>query len=105
MGTIKERAAEYAHKYRREVRDLSGAPLLPTDTIEEVNLIWDEIQIIANGGESLIPIRPRYKLCETVAVAQSYKDAAVNPNENEFQTEFGSIKVSCYSPGYGNKFS
>ena len=24
MGTIKERAAEYAHKYRREVRDLSG---------------------------------------------------------------------------------
>lgn len=24
MKTIKERAAEYAHKYRREVRDLSG---------------------------------------------------------------------------------
>lgn len=55
-------------------RELRGAPLLPTDTIEDVGLIGDEIQVIANGGESLISLRTRYKLCETVAIAQSYKD-------------------------------
>lgn len=55
-------------------RELRGAPLLPTDIIDEVGLIGDEIQVIANGGESLISLRTRYKLCETVAIAQSYKD-------------------------------
>lgn len=62
-------------------RELRGAPLLPTDAIEDVGLIGDEIQVIANGGESLISCRTRYKLCETVAVAQSYKDAGYAPND------------------------
>lgn len=62
-------------------RELRGAPLLPTDAIEDVGLIGDEIQVIANGGESLISCRTRYKLCETVAVAQSYKDAGYTPND------------------------
>ena len=60
---------------------MRGAPLLPTDAIEDVGLIGDEIQVIANGGESLISCRTRYKLCETVAVAQSYKDAGYAPND------------------------
>lgn len=62
-------------------RELRGAPLLPTDAIEDVGLIGDEIQVIANGGESLISCRTRYKLCETVAVAQSYKDAGYAPTD------------------------
>lgn len=54
-------------------RVLRGEPLEPTDCIESAGLVGDVIQVIANGGESLITCRPRYKLGETIAVAQSYE--------------------------------
>ena len=54
-------------------RVLRGEPLEPTDCIESAGLVGDVIQVISNGGESLITCRPRYKLGETIAVAQSYE--------------------------------
>lgn len=54
-------------------RVLRGEPLEPTDCIESAGLVGDVIQVIANGGESLITCHPRYKLGETIAVAQSYE--------------------------------
>lgn len=55
-------------------RVLRGEPLEPTDCIESAGLVGDVIQVIANGGESLITCHPRYKPGETIAVAQSYKE-------------------------------
>lgn len=76
-------------------RMISGGPLLPEDRIEEASICPDGfVSIIANGGESLMEVKYSYKVGEIVAVAQSYKDSGVNPNE---------IEISIYSPGYGNK--
>ena len=44
--------------------------------------------------EGVCPYKAKFKVGEIVAVAQSYKDSGVNPNE---------IEISIYSPGYGNK--
>lgn len=51
---------------------MKGKPLLPSDEIESAGVLGDEVQIIANGGESLITMRLPFRVGEVVAVAQSY---------------------------------
>lgn len=53
-------------------RIMKGKPLFPTDEIESAGILGDEVQIIANGGESLITMKLPFKKGEVVAVAQSY---------------------------------
>lgn len=47
--------------------------LFESDVIESYTVWEKEIQVIANNGESLITLKPPYKIGEVVAVAQSYK--------------------------------
>lgn len=89
---------------KRETRRLlRDAPLLPTDSIEVVRLIGDETQVIANGGESLISCRSRYRLGEPVAVAQSYKDADICPECIVLYEKDGTPVTAIQSPGWNNK--
>lgn len=55
-------------------RIMKGKPLFPTDEIESAGILGDEVQIIANGGESLITMKLPFKKGEVLAVAQKYKD-------------------------------
>ena len=55
-------------------RIMKGKPLFPSDEIESTGVLGDEVQIIANGGESLITMKLPFRVGEVVAVAQSYKD-------------------------------
>lgn len=55
-------------------RVLSGYPLTPSDRIEDAQIYPDgSVGIIANGGESLMVVKCRYRVGEIVAVAQSYE--------------------------------
>ncbi len=56
-------------------RMLRGFPLSPSDQIEEARYFAGFIQIIANGGETIMEVKCRYKVGEVVAVAQSYMNA------------------------------
>lgn len=53
-------------------RIMKGKPLFPSDEIESAGVLGDEVQIIANGGESLITMKQPFRVGEVVAVAQSY---------------------------------
>ena len=53
-------------------RIMKGKPLFPSDEIESAGVLGDEVQIIANGGESLITMKLPFRVGEIVAVAQSY---------------------------------
>ena len=55
-------------------RIMKGKPLFPSDEIESAGVLGDEVQIIANGGESLITMKQPFRVGEVVAVAQSYND-------------------------------
>lgn len=58
-------------------RVLSGYPLTLSDRIEDASVRPDgSISIIANGGESLMEVKCRYRIGEIVAVAQSYRDVS-----------------------------
>lgn len=54
----------------------------------------DGYLVFATQDVDIHHVKTKYKVGEIVAVAQSYKDSGVNPNE---------IGISIYSPGYGNK--
>lgn len=54
-------------------RIIKAKNLFDTDEIEDYTVFGNEVQIIANNGESLITIKSKYKVGEVVAVAQSYK--------------------------------
>lgn len=62
-------------------RLISGFPLLKADHIEEAHYFAGYIQVTANGGESLMEVKSRYKVGEVVAVAQSYKNAGLDPTQ------------------------
>ena len=79
-------------------RIMKGKPLLPTDEIESTGILGDEVQIIANGGESLITIKLPYKHDEVVAVAQSYK--AVFEEQQDDTLEMLDLALST---GWDNK--
>lgn len=55
-------------------RIMKGKPLFPSDEIESAGVLGDEVQIIANGGESLITMKLPFRVGEVVAVAQSMCD-------------------------------
>lgn len=55
-------------------RIMKGKPLFPSDEIESAGVLGDEVQIIANGGESLITMKLPFRVGEVVAVAQSYRN-------------------------------
>lgn len=77
-------------------RIMKGKPLFPSDEIESAGVLGDEVQIIANGGESLITMKLPFRVGEVVAVAQSYKDA-INPIDWE------SMKLYEGTSGWNNK--
>lgn len=84
-------------------RIMKGKPLLPTDEIESAGILGDEVQIIANGGESLITMKLPYKHGEVVAVAQSYRECdgfrkPGIPRWNEI-----AIAVGAVGAGWDNK--
>ena len=84
-------------------RLMKGKPLLPTDEIESAGILGDEVQIIANGGESLITMKLPYKHDEVVAVAQSYRECdgfrkPGIPRWNEIAIAVGAVGI-----GWDNK--
>ena len=81
-------------------RIMKGKPLLPTDEIESAGILGDEVQIIANGGESHITMKLPYKHNEVVAVAQSYKSIY---NEQGLETIDMLIQIMKNSAGWDNK--
>ena len=66
-------------------RIMKGKPLFPTDEIESAGILGDEVQIIANGGESLITMKLPYKKGEVLAVAQKYKDVFENQQDETLE--------------------
>lgn len=77
-------------------RIMKGKPLFPSDEIESAGVLGDEVQIIANGGESLITMKQPFRVGEVVAVAQSYKNA-INP------IDWVSMKLYEGTSGWNNK--
>lgn len=55
-------------------RIIKAKNLFDTDEIEDYTALGNEVQIIANNGESLISIKSKYEVGEVVAVAQSMCD-------------------------------
>lgn len=94
-------------------RIMKGKPLFPTDEIESAGILGDEVQIIANGGESLITMKLPFKKGEVVAVAQSYCSIAEELENSNNATcaahyEKNVQKASEYiswmeHPGFNNK--
>lgn len=94
-------------------RIMKGKPLLPSDEIESAGVLGDVIQIIANGGESLITMRLPFRVGEVVAVAQSYcsiADELENCNNATCVSHYAKNvqKASEYiswmeHPGFNNK--
>lgn len=96
-------------------RIMKGKPLLPSDEIESAGVLGDEVQIIANGGESLITMTLPFRADEVVAVAQSYcsiADELENCNNATCVSHYAKNvqKASEYiswmeHPGFNNKMS
>ena len=84
-------------------RIMKGKPLFPSDEIESAGVLGDEVQIIANGGESLITMKLPFRVGEIVAVAQSYKDifSAFSQHPNP-QLNIG-VKNPTDTAGWNNK--
>lgn len=83
-------------------RIMKGKPIFPSDEIEDACIFGDEVEIIANGGESLITKKLPYKIGEIVAVAQSYKDAGLRPNILVPKAN-GDMIEACRHKGWTNK--
>lgn len=87
-------------------RMISGGTLLPEDRIEEASICPDGfVSIIANGGESLIEVKYRYKVGEIVAVAQKYEDVeelSYLLRDPFSETYFEEVNIGD-EPGYRNK--
>ncbi|MCL1606670.1 MULTISPECIES: hypothetical protein [Mediterranea] len=84
-------------------RIMKGKPLFPADEIESAGILGDEVQIIANGGESLITMKLPFRVCEVVAVAQSYRDCGGINEEGVPMWEIISQKVGSTNAGWNNK--
>lgn len=95
-------------------RIMKGKPLFPSDEIESAGVLGDEVQIIANGGESLITMKQPFRVGEVVAVAQSYCSIIAEELENSNNAtcaahyEKNLQKASEYiswmeHPGFNNK--
>ena len=84
-------------------RIMKGKPLFPSDEIESTGVLGDEVQIIANGGESLITMKLPFRVGEVVAVAQSYRNCG-GVNENGVPMwDIISQRVGSTNAGWDNK--
>lgn len=84
-------------------RIMKGKPLFPSDEIESAGVLGDEVQIIANGGESLITMKLPFRVGEVVAVAQSYRDCDGVNEAGVPIWEIISTKVGGTNAGWSNK--
>lgn len=84
-------------------RIMKGKPLFPSDEIESAGVLGDEVQIIANGGESLITMKLPFRVGEVVAVAQSYRNCGGINEDGVPMWEIISQKVGSSNAGWDNK--
>lgn len=84
-------------------RIMKGKPLFPSDEIESAGVLGDEVQIIANGGESLITMKLPFRVGEVVAVAQSYRDCGGFDENGVPMWDITSSKVGSTNAGWDNK--
>lgn len=84
-------------------RIMKGKPLFPSDEIESAGVLGNEVQIIANGGESLITMKLPFRVGEIVAVAQSYRDCGGVNEDGVPMWEIISQKVGGTNAGWDNK--
>lgn len=84
-------------------RIMKGKPLFPSDEIESAGVLGDEVQIIANGGESLITMKLPFRVGEVVAVAQSYRNCGGVNEDGVPMWEIISQKVGNTNAGWDNK--
>lgn len=84
-------------------RIIKADNLFESDVIESYTVWEKEIQVIANNGESLITLKPPYKIGEVVAVAQSYKDCGGFMEDGTPWWDFISKEVGGKNGGWTNK--
>ena len=84
-------------------RIMKGKPLFPSDEIESAGVLGDEVQIIANGGESLITMKQPFRVGEVVAVAQRYRDCGGVTEAGVPMWEIIYSKVGGTNAGWDNK--
>ena len=84
-------------------RIMKGKPLFPSDEIESTGVLGDEVQIIANGGESLITMKLPFRVGEVVAVAQSYRNCGGVNEDGVPMWDIISQRVGSTNAGWDNK--
>ena len=84
-------------------RIMKGKPLFPSDEIESAGVFGDEVQIIANGGESLITMKLPFRVGEVVAVAQSYRNCGGVNEDGVPMWDIISQRVGSTNAGWDNK--
>lgn len=84
-------------------RIMKGKPLFPSDEIESTGVLGDEVQIIANGGESLITMKLPFRVGEVVAVAQSYRNCGGVNEDGVPMWDIISQRVGSTNTGWDNK--
>ena len=84
-------------------RIMKGKPLFPSDEIESACVLGDEVQIIANGGESLIAMKLPFRVGEVVAVAQSYRNCGGVNEDGVPMWDIISQRVGSTNAGWDNK--
>lgn len=84
-------------------RIMKGKPLFPSDEIESAGVLGDEVQIIANGGESLITMKLPFRVGEIVAVAQSYRNCGGVNEDGVPMWDIISQRVGSTNAGWDNK--
>jgi hypothetical protein len=84
-------------------RIIQANNLFNTDKIEDYIVFDNEIQIIANNGESLITIKSNYNIGETVAIAQTYKKCGGFMEDGTPRWDYISCIVGGKNAGWSNK--
>ena len=84
-------------------RIMKGKPLFPSDEIESTGVLGDVVQIIANGGESLITMKLPFRVGEVVAVAQSYRNCGGVNEDGVPMWDIISQRVGSTNAGWDNK--
>lgn len=84
-------------------RIMKGKPLFPSDEIESTGVLGDEVQIIANGGESLITMKLPFRVGEVVVVAQSYRNCGGVNEDGVPMWDIISQRVGSTNAGWDNK--
>ena len=75
------------------------------ELLSETNHEFDANKVILHfeASDEPIIIRPRYKVGEIVAVAQSYNDAGIIPTHKIYNDKKGQYENACDTAGWTNK--